>query len=61
MKIYVKISLSIILLFIVFSPDCAFSWECNGHVAFGVPGTEDQLLCREGYAVGYDYDRKAPI
>ena len=34
------------------------SFRCNGHVAYGIPGPEDQLLCREGYAVGYDYDRK---
>ncbi len=33
---------------------------CNGHVAFGIPSPEDQLLCREGYAVGYDYDKKIP-
>lgn len=36
------------------------SFRCNGHVAYGIPGPEDQLLCREGYAVGYDYDRKIP-
>ena len=36
------------------------SFRCNGHVAFGIPGPDDQLLCREGYAVGYDYDRKIP-
>lgn len=35
-------------------------WRCNGHVAFGLPGREDHLLCREGYAVGYDYERKGP-
>ena len=38
----------------------AGAFKCNGHVAFGIPGEEDQLLCREGYAVGYDYDRKIP-
>jgi len=36
------------------------SFRCNGHVAFGIPGPDDQLLCREGYAVGYDYDKKIP-
>ena len=36
------------------------SYHCNGHVAYGIPGPEDQLLCREGYAVGYNYDRKDP-
>jgi endonuclease G, mitochondrial len=35
-------------------------FRCNGHVVFGIPGPEDQLLCRDGYAVGYDYDRKVP-
>jgi len=38
----------------------AGAFKCNGHVAFGIPGPEDQLLCREGYTVGYDYDRKIP-
>ena len=37
------------------------AYHCNGHVAYGIPGPEDQLLCREGYAVGYDFDRKIPI
>ncbi|MFC1488830.1 DNA/RNA non-specific endonuclease [Thermodesulfobacteriota bacterium] len=35
-------------------------YHCNGHVAYGIPGPDDQLLCREGYTVGYDYDRKVP-
>ena len=55
-----KILLSTILSFLLFLPGTAFAWSCNGHVTFGVPGTGDQLLCREGYAVGYDYDRKVP-
>jgi len=38
----------------------ADSFNCNTHVAYGIPGPEEQLLCREGYAVGYDYDRKVP-
>lgn len=38
----------------------AGAFKCNGHVAFGIPGPEDQLLCRESYTVGYDYDRKIP-
>ena len=36
------------------------SFRCNGHVVYGIPGPEDQLLCREGYTVGYNYDRKVP-
>ena len=31
---------------------------CDGHFAFGIPGQSDQLLCRTGYAVGYNYSRK---
>lgn len=38
----------------------ANAFKCNDHVAYGIPGPEDQLLCREGYAVGYDYDTKVP-
>ncbi len=36
-------------------------FRCNGHVKYGIPRPEDQLLCRESYAVGYNYDKKAPI
>ena len=36
------------------------SFRCKGHLAYGIPGLEDQFLCREGYAVGYDYDKKVP-
>lgn len=49
--------MSLLLLFIPYS---AFSWECNGHVAFGLPRSVDQLLCHEGYAVGYDSEKKVP-
>ena len=41
-------------------PGTIVEWECNGHVSFGLPGSEDQLLCRDGYAVGYDVSRKVP-
>ncbi len=34
---------------------------CHGHVALGIPGPEDQLLCREGYALGYSFKKKAPM
>lgn len=50
----------LIAVLFLFLPLAAYAWECGSHVAFGVPGEEDQLLCREGYAVGYDYDRKVP-
>ncbi len=74
MRILPSIKLTVVIAVLLFGlqsnttaqPDAdnhagtAVEWECNGHVAFGLPGTEDQLLCREGYAVGYDYDRKVP-
>ncbi len=56
-----KILLSTILPLLLFAPCSVFSWSCNGHVALGAPSAADQLLCREGYAVGYDYNRKVPI
>ena len=32
---------------------------CNNHLRYGAPNSSDQLLCREGYALGYNYSRKA--
>lgn len=33
--------------------------ECNGHLLKGIPSTiSDQQLCRDGYAVGYNYQTK---
>lgn len=29
--------------------------NCQGHLAFGAPSRTDQVLCRGGYALGYDY------
>ena len=31
---------------------------CGDHLVAGDPGTSDQLLCREGFAVGYNYQYK---
>jgi len=31
---------------------------CNGHLIHGIPSQSDQLLCRTGYALGYNYSRK---
>lgn len=31
---------------------------CNGHLTAGDPGSSDQTLCRDGYAVGYNYTKK---
>jgi len=33
--------------------------KCNSHLRYGAPGSSDQLLCREGYALGYNYSRKS--
>lgn len=32
--------------------------NCHNHLNFGVPGNSDQQLCREGYALGYNYSTK---
>jgi endonuclease G, mitochondrial len=34
--------------------------DCGKHTEFGIPGKSDQLLCREGFAIGYSYSHKAP-
>lgn len=39
-------------------------WECNDHIPLGIPtvtvGSVNQLLCRDGYAVGYSYATHEP-
>ncbi|WP_033135254.1 DNA/RNA non-specific endonuclease [Aeromonas finlandensis] len=40
------------------SPLLAAHWECGEHVRDGIPSESDQLLCREGYAAGYNYQNK---
>ena len=39
-------------------PTLAAGFQCKDHVTLGVPGQSSQLLCREGYAAGYNYDTK---
>jgi len=34
--------------------------DCGHHLDFGVPGKSDQLLCRQGYAIGYSFVHKSP-
>ena len=46
------------------TPDTADAdpeFTCNGHTALGIPAETDQLLCRDGYSVGYDYHMKDPV
>lgn len=31
---------------------------CNQHLAQGTPNNSDQILCRDGYAAGYNYQNK---
>ncbi|MCL1077778.1 DNA/RNA non-specific endonuclease [Parashewanella spongiae] len=31
---------------------------CHNHLDMGTPNDSDQLLCRDGYAVGYNYQKK---
>lgn len=38
----------------------AIAADCGQHTEFGIPGKSDQMLCREGFAVGYSYSHKSP-
>ena len=33
---------------------------CQNHLIYGVPHDSDQILCRLGYVVGYNYTQKVP-
>lgn len=33
--------------------------DCKKHLQYGIPSKSDQILCREGYVIGYNYSRKA--
>ncbi|MBW2185177.1 MAG: DNA/RNA non-specific endonuclease [Deltaproteobacteria bacterium] len=50
----------IILFLFLFVPFMSWAFECNGHLEYGVPFIGDQMLCRDGYAVGYNYQAKQP-
>lgn len=39
-------------------PSLAAGFQCKDHVKLGVPSQSSQLLCRDGYAAGYNYDTK---
>lgn len=34
--------------------------NCGEHLKYGVPHDSDVILCREGYAVGYNFSKKVP-
>lgn len=34
--------------------------SCQKHLPYGLPVISDQIICRLGYALGYNYQRKAP-
>lgn len=34
--------------------------SCGRHLLFGIPHRSDQVLCRHGYAIGYNYERRVP-
>ena len=41
-------------------PESDSQLTCNGHLAYGMPSQMDQIICRNGYAVGYSYEAKGP-
>ena len=55
-----NILIILISVFLLFSVNCSSAFECKEHVRFGMPNQPDQFLCREGYAVGYNYSKKGP-
>lgn len=42
------------------TPVLADSFECGAHTEYGIPNDSDQLLCRDGFAVGYNFSTKTP-
>ena len=49
------------LIFIFFSmllSTNAYALSCHQHLNEGEPSTPDKLLCRDGYAVGFDYKHR---
>ncbi|MDO6543946.1 DNA/RNA non-specific endonuclease [Photobacterium sanguinicancri] len=49
------------LLFAIFSLSLSISASaavCNQHLVKGTPNNSDQVLCRDGYAAGYNYQNK---
>lgn len=52
---------NLILLSLLFALPAAAE-ICGQHLDKGMPSTQpDQVLCRDGYAVGYNYNTKTPI
>lgn len=39
----------------------SFAFNCNGHLSYGIPSDADQMLCRDGYAIGYSYQARQPF
>lgn len=52
------ILLAILSLNLALLPTTASANECNRHLEKGTPNNSDQILCRDGYAVGYNYQNK---
>lgn len=49
----------LILVAVCLAPaSLASDGSCADHLAFGDLGGADQILCRNGYALGYSYSRK---
>lgn len=46
------------LLILMSTPTVLFAQECVPHLEMGQPGESDVILCRDGYAVGYNEQLK---
>lgn len=50
----------ILALLFIFASSASTAFECHSHSRLGVPENVDQLLCRTGYLIGYNYKTKIP-
>lgn len=61
----VLLQLTFILFSIAFTTSGSYAVNipasCKEYAKYGVPGSGETLLCRKGYLLAYDKDRKTPL
>ena len=48
-----------LIAMLVVSALAAAQDTCHGHLKYGLPSQADKVLCRQGYALGYNFSRKS--
>lgn len=59
-----RINLFPIVFLVFFSAGSAFGGaieECQEYTAYGVPGNSGELLCRKGFLLSHDSEKKTPV